>query len=139
MPKNDEGPSTPYIDLATLTSTSATETPSIPAIPAISDIKLIIQYNGCGNYTIPKNAFIVGELPKSPRTRGRLQPNEPSTSQTSMNRYSNFRSWGDLGQEVIEEDPSHLLYQDNRLATNFPMDENNKGLQMMLTMGYDRN
>ena len=133
MPKNDEGPSTSYIDPATLTSTFEIETPTIPTI---LDIKLIIQEDGCGIYKLPNNAFVIGELPQSPRSRGRPQENQAPSSQTYLQNYPEFTRWGDLGHEVIEADPSNMLYRDERPTPELPMDERSRGLHMMLAMGY---
>jgi len=73
VPKNDEGPSTSYIDLANLAFTYAIET---PAILDISNIKNMIQDNRCDDYIMKRNAFFVGELPQSPRSHGQPQSTE---------------------------------------------------------------
>ena len=88
VPKNDEGPTTSYVELTTLTSTSKTKK---HAILDISEIKVIIQDNGCGDYRMKKSDFVIGELPQSPRTHGKPQPAKTS-SHTFKENPSRFRS-----------------------------------------------
>lgn len=63
VPKNDEGPSSTYINPSMLASTSETKT---LVIPSLSDIKTIIQDHDCGVYNMPIDKHMLGELPQSP-------------------------------------------------------------------------
>ena len=136
VPKNDEGPSSAYIDPSMLASTSETKT---HAIPNFSDIKAIIHDHGCGTYSLPTDKHILGELPPSPQAHG-MPTFIPSTSHTFMVAPTTFKWWGDLDQEDIEsENTSGWLYQEERPAPNLPMHKDSKGLQIMLKQGYNKN
>lgn len=81
---------------------------------------------------------MVGELPQSPRYHGRPQ-SILNTSQTFMVEPTTFKKWGDLRKEVVEKGyTSSWLYQDNRPTPNLPMEDDNKGLQLMLKWGYNK-
>jgi hypothetical protein len=134
--KNDEGPSSTYIDPSMLASTFETKKPTIPYL---SKIKAIIQDHGYGVYNMPTDKHILGELPQSPKSYG-MPKFIPSTSHTFMVAPTTFKRWGDLSQEDIEVDnASRWLYQEDRPTPNLSLDDNSKGLQIMLKHGYNKN
>lgn len=90
--KNDEGPSSTYIDPSMLASTSETK---IPTIPNFSDIKAIIHNHGSGAYSMPTDKHMLGELPQSPKSYS-MPTFIPSTSHTFMVAPTTFKRWGDL-------------------------------------------
>lgn len=73
VPKNYEGPTSPYVDPSTLASTSNKMT---HIIQNILDIKALNKDNGCGDYNLQKGAYVVGELPQSLKSHGRPQPSD---------------------------------------------------------------
>ena len=81
---------------------------------------------------------MLGELPLSPKSHENTTPrNIPETIKMTA---TTFTKWGDLNKEdVNEEDISKLLYQDEQHVLVLPMEDGNKGLQLMKGMGYNKN
>jgi hypothetical protein len=51
-----------------------------------------------------------------------------------------LKKWGDLKKKVINKvDTSSWLYQDNNPVPNLPMEDDNRGLQLMIKWGYNKN
>lgn len=136
VPKNDEGPSSTYIDPSMLASTFETKTPTIPNF---FDIKAIIHDKGCGAYNMPTDKHMLEELPQSPKTYG-MPTFIPSTLHTFMVAPTTFKRWGDMSREDIEaENTSKWLYQEDRPTPHLSMDKSSKGLQIMLKHSYNKN
>lgn len=131
IPKNDKVPTSSYVDPSTLASTSESKA---SALKNILELKEIIKDNGYEDYNL-KDSFVVGELPLSPRSYGKPYHIDKVTKIIRI-APTTFTKWGDLNKEIIdEENTSNWLYQDKKEEPPLPMDEKNKGLQLMKGMG----